>query len=295
MMGKRFIAENILRVTFGCDEFDTVGLTGLDQRVKLVIPGDDAPLGDFGQRDETCIGSGNWYANWRELPLEERGCMRTYTIRYPDQEQRTIDIDFVLHGDGGPASAWVQSAEEGDELVIVAPDEQSEFSSSGSDWHPGTARRVLLAGDETAAPAIAGILEQLGPEFSVDAFIEVPDAGDVFDIKTRASASIRWIPRKDADHGALLIDAVRQWAQGAQDVIAAAAAPVQQELDPVDVDRELLWESPADSDGEFYAWIAGESMAIKTIRRLLVREQGVDRKRVAFMGYWRHGQAERQS
>lgn len=32
---------------------------------------------------------------------------------------------------------------------------------------------------------------------------------------------------------------------------------------------------------------------VKTARRLLVSECGVDRKRVAFMGYWRLGQSER--
>lgn len=295
VVGKRYISANFLRVTFACDEFDNVGLTGRDQRIKLVIPDADNPIGDFGQSDPACIEGGNWYANWRELPSVERGSMRTYTIRYPNQQKCTIDVDFVLHGDGGPASAWVQNAKMGDELVIVAPDERSEHSASGSDWHPGTARRILLAGDETAAPAIAGILERLGPEFNVDAFIEIPDASDAFDIDTRAAASIHWIPRKDADHSELLIDAVREWALASQDVLAGAASPVQQELESVDVDSELLWESPSDSEGEFYAWIAGESFGVKTIRRLLVREHGVDRKRVAFMGYWRHGLAERQS
>lgn len=284
-----------MRVTFTCPDFEHIGLTGRDQRIKLVIPDTETPLGDFGQSDASCIAAGEWYANWRELSLAERGSMRTYTIRYPNQEQCTLDVDFVVHGDAGPASAWVQNARIGDELVIVAPDERSEHSGSGSDWHPGTARRILLAGDETAAPAIAGILEQLGPDFAVDAFIEVPEASDLFDINTRAAASIRWIPRRDAEHGALLIDAVREWTTANQDVLAAAASPVQQELESVDVDAELLWESPADGEGEFYAWIAGESMAVKTIRRLLVRDCGVDRKRIAFMGYWRHGQAERQS
>jgi NADPH-dependent ferric siderophore reductase len=33
---------------------------------------------------------------------------------------------------------------------------------------------------------------------------------------------------------------------------------------------------------------------VKGLRRQLVQGQGVDRKRVAFMGYWRLGQSERQ-
>jgi NADPH-dependent ferric siderophore reductase len=42
----------------------------------------------------------------------------------------------------------------------------------------------------------------------------------------------------------------------------------------------------------FYAWIAGEAAVIKDVRRYLVREVGIDRKQVAFMGYWRQGKAE---
>jgi NADPH-dependent ferric siderophore reductase len=45
---------------------------------------------------------------------------------------------------------------------------------------------------------------------------------------------------------------------------------------------------------DFYAWLAGESSVIKTLRRFLVSETGIDRKRVAFMGYWRLGKSEAQ-
>ncbi len=68
-----------------------------------------------------------------------------------------------------------------------------------------------------------------------------------------------------------------------------------QALADIDVDAQLLWESPDDADGEFYAWFAGEAAAIKTLRRLLVADCGVSRRRVAFMGYWRQGQAERSA
>jgi NADPH-dependent ferric siderophore reductase len=40
------------------------------------------------------------------------------------------------------------------------------------------------------------------------------------------------------------------------------------------------------------AWLAGEAGVIRTLRRHLVGERGVDRKAVAFMGYWRKGRAE---
>jgi NADPH-dependent ferric siderophore reductase len=41
-------------------------------------------------------------------------------------------------------------------------------------------------------------------------------------------------------------------------------------------------------DGEVFAWVAGESGMVKAVRRHLVRDRGVDRRRVEFCGYWLH-------
>ena len=76
----------------------------------------------------------------------------------------------------------------------------------------------------------------------------------------------------------------------------------------IDVDKTILWETPqlldaAALDGSlnpdkpsgalpFYAWIAGEAAVVRGLRRYLVRDVGIDRKQVAFMGYWRQGKAE---
>ena len=78
------------------------------------------------------------------------------------------------------------------------------------------------------------------------------------------------------------------------------------ELDDVNIDEEILWDVPAaltqaaqgssagtEKDARpFYAWIAGEAGPVKRLRRYLVQEVGVDRKQIAFMGYWRQGKAE---
>ncbi len=152
---------------------------------------------------------------------------------------------------------------------------------------------MLLAGDETAAPAIASILEALDDSYDVDAFIEVPTGADVLTVSCRPQFRVRWLPRADRPHGTALMAAVAGWTTASRELLTRAAAPRRQELEDIDVDRELLWDSPEEADGEFYAWIAGEAAAVKQLRRLLVTEHGVDRKRVAFMGYWRLGQSER--
>lgn len=286
------LSTSFVRVTLGSVDFEHIGMHARDQRIKLVIPGTAGRVGDFGQHAEEVPES--WYASWRELPEHKRGFMRTYTVRNPDPVQRTVDIDMVVHEGAGPAGAWAEAAETGQELVVVAPDQRADDPTVGSDWHPGTAQHILLCGDETAAPAIAGILEKLDSRFSATAFIEVHSADDMLELPTGADATINYLVRGDMTHGDKLVGAVRAWADEHRDLLERASAPRTQELDVIDVDTELLWESPADSEGEFYAWVAGESAAIKTIRRTLVTEHGVDRKRVAFMGYWRLGKSERQ-
>jgi NADPH-dependent ferric siderophore reductase len=287
----RRLAPHFVRVTFASDELEHFGTAGLDQRIKLVLPLDTLPGGfaDIGQAE----GAGDWWDRWRALPTDRRNPFRTYTVRRIDPVARELDVDFVVHHDPGPAGAWADAAAVGQSVIVIGPDERSPHSRGGIDWHPGTARRMLLAGDETAAPAICGILESLDPRCEVDAFIEVPTAADILSPMLPTGVRLTWLARGDAEHGAQLIDAVTTWTTRNADVLARAAAPRPQELEELDVDLELLWDSPEDGEGEFYSWIAGEAGTIKTLRRLLVSGCGVDRKRVAFMGYWRLGQAER--
>ena len=87
--------------------------------------------------------------------------------------------------------------------------------------------------------------------------------------------------------------------------LGVGAAPIEE---PDDVDPDL-WETPSySSSGEdvesaqavvghdlqdLYAWIAGESGVVTALRRVLVKDLDVDRRQVAFMGYWRKGVAMR--
>lgn len=288
------LAPSFVRVQFTGDDLEHFGTAGLDQRIKLILPLNDGNVSDIGQGDDDAIDAGTWYEKWRAVPSDVRSPLRTYTVRRIDAANRLLTVDFVVHHDAGPAGAWAETAAVGQQLVIVGPDERSDGSRLGLDWHPGTARRVVLAGDETAVPAICSILESLDGAYDADAFLEVPTAADFLHLELPANVRVTWLARDDRDHGIPLTGAVTAWTAGAGDVLSAAASPRRQELVDVDVDRELIWDSPEDSEGEFYAWIAGEAGTVKALRRHLVQGCGVDRKRVAFMGYWRLGQAERQ-
>jgi NADPH-dependent ferric siderophore reductase len=283
------LSPHFVRVTFTGPDFAHFGSAGPDQRIKVLLPHADGGFADLGQHD----GTGEWYDTWRALPVAERNLFRTYTIRRMDRATAELDVDFVVHHDAGPAGEWADRAEPGQELLIVGADERAGDPVGGYDWHPGSARRVLLAGDETAVPAIVAILESLAPGFEADAFVEVPTAADALVAPTAPGIRLHWLPREDRAHGAALTEAVTAWADGAEALLTRAAAPRPQELAEIDVDRELLWDSPEDAEGEFYAWIAGEAATVKGLRRMLVSQRGVDRRRVAFMGYWRLGQSER--
>jgi NADPH-dependent ferric siderophore reductase len=290
------LAPHFTRVTFQGDDLADFGTAGFDQRVKVVLPIAGRGFIDFPDGEE-------WYQAWRELPAERRNVFRTYTVRAVRPAEREVDIDFALHGDLGPASAWAISAAPGDEIILIGPDEQSPGRALGIDFRPGTVDTVLLAGDETAAPAICAILEQLSADASGVAMIEVPTADDVLPVRAPAGVEVRWLARTDETvHGERLIPAVRDWvartccAQGCIPGVATTTGALRAlaAAERADVDDAPLWDVPEGSslDGDCYAWIAGEASVIKTLRRFLVREAGMDRRQVAFMGYWRRGRAE---
>lgn len=285
----RRLSPSFVRVTFTGPELEHFSTAGGDQRIKVLLPHADGSFSDIGQGE----GAGNWYDRWRALDHQQRNPFRTYTVRRILPERAEVEVDFVVHHDAGPAGGWAEQASAGQELVIVGPDGRAAQSAGGVDFHPGTAKRILLVGDETAAPAICGILERLDDDHQVDAFIEVPTDADALTVDCAPTARVTWLPRGVRAHGEALREAVSTWVSASEDVLARAAAPRVQDLADIDVDRELLWEAPEDGQGEFYAWMAGEAATIKALRRLLVSERGVDRRRVAFMGYWRAGQAER--
>jgi NADPH-dependent ferric siderophore reductase len=320
------LSPNFRRITFGGYSLRNFGVAGdtLDLRVKLMIPsldeaGQPLPLPEFTMEEA------GWYQEWLAMDPAVRGSMRTYTVRSErlDAVYPEIDIDFVMHfddsGHGGPAANWALAAKPGDTLTIIGPNNRAAQCTTagaygGIEWRPGLAQRVLLAGDETAVPAISAILESLPADMTGHAFLEVPSAADFQHISTPANVEITWLARgasigRSRPHGELLKAAVAKavpvpgWVglKGTE----AAAGP---EPEDVNVDQDILWETPQRLDAAaieatknptlpagalpFYAWIAGEAFVIKEMRRYLVRDVGIDRKQVAFMGYWRRGKAE---
>ena len=78
-----------------------------------------------------------------------------------------LDIDLVIHGEEGPASAWAAAAQPGQEVAIGGP--------RGSRLVPEGLRRLIVVADETALPATARWLALTPPEVPVTALLDVAD------------------------------------------------------------------------------------------------------------------------
>ncbi|MFP7760853.1 siderophore-interacting protein [Marisediminicola sp. LYQ134] len=289
------LGENFVRVTFTGDALEHFLAPGDDQRVKLVLP-----LAETGLTTFPASAGTSWYTAWRSLPANEQCPLRTYTVRAHREAERELDIDFVVHGDTGPATRWVNRAREGDELLVVGPDARTLVQGidpiGGIEFKPGTAKRVLLAGDETAAPAICRILETLPRDTRGQVFIEVASEKDVLPVAAPGRMTVTWLARdtRGTEHGVALNRAVRTWVS---EMIVRPESDVADDITDIDVDREILWDVPAapargEVQHDLYAWIAGEAGCIKLLRRFLVQESGMHRDDVAFMGYWRRGRSE---
>ncbi len=247
----RPLGPGMVRITLhGADLRDFAG-GGRDQSFSLFLPhpGQEEPLVPIE------AGAG-WFAGWRALDPQVRAVMRSYTVRAQRPEAGEVDVDFALHGLTGPASRWAGRARGGERVVLLGPAVADNRSvgfrpAPSADW-------TLLAGDESALPAIGAILAGLPAGAPVRAWIEVSRLADMQALPTCADAEVTWLFR-DAGGTSRLAGAL----------------------------RTARW--PA---GTPYAWLAGECGVVRDLRRHLVNDRGVPRRSITFSGYWRRGASE---
>jgi NADPH-dependent ferric siderophore reductase len=181
-----------------------------------------------------------------------RARMRDFTPRAFDAAKRELTIDFALHG-AGIANAWAMRATPGDALGVGGP-RGSMVVSYHFDWY-------VLAGDETALPAIARRLEELPSGARAHVLIEVNDIEDEQPLRTAADAHVTWVHRRGARAGT------------ASALVAAV--------------RSL--ELPVSVDGvRGFVFVAGESTAVRAIRAHLA-ERGHPRDVQRVSAYWKRG------
>ena len=236
------LTPHMVRVVFGgegLDAFATAGYT--DSYVKLLFPppaeGDPEPY-DVQEIRES-------------RPREEWPVTRTYTVRAFDPASRRLTIDFVHHGDAGLAGPWAAAARPGDTLRLLGPG-GGYSPDPDADWH-------LLAGDESALPAIAAAVEHLPEGRPAHVFVEVADPREEQKLDAHSGVRVHWLHRGDRPVGALLTEAVR------------------------------ALEFPA---GRVHAFVHGEAGFVRDLRRLLRVEHGLPKEDLSISGYWRLGRDE---
>ncbi|SMC97885.1 siderophore-interacting protein [Lentzea albidocapillata] len=169
------LTPRMTRVTFSGPGLDALE-TWPDQQLKLLFPRPGGSAHVSGAPDV-----GTWYQAYLAVPEPERPWMRSFTVR--SLSDGVLTVDFVLHGDTGPASDWAARAQIGDVI--------GRFGPSRDYARPlGTADLVVFAGDETALPAIASLLELLPEAQQRLVFVEVADPLEEQDVP-----GVRWVHR----------------------------------------------------------------------------------------------------
>ncbi|MPZ48275.1 MAG: siderophore-interacting protein [Dehalococcoidia bacterium] len=215
--------------------------SGPASHIKVVLPqdGDDRPfIPDYGP-------DGPILAEGQKRPLS-----RTYTPRRWHPEAQALDVDFLLHGDG-PAASWAKSAQPGSLVAVTNPGGPYNLDASATSF--------VIAGDDSALPAIGTILEALPASARASVLIEVEDSTDEMELESRAQIDVTWLHRGDSEDpiGALLASTLRQA------------------------------KLPAAEAGRI--WVGCEAEIMRDLRRWLVFERGWDRKAIHTHGYWKLG------
>ncbi len=236
---KRWLTDTMVRITFGGPGAHGFESGIFDEHVKVIFP--DPETGEL--RLPTPDGD---ELDWpRPFPTS-----REYTIREHRPQQSEFDIDFVAHP-GGLASQWAAGAQVGDRLHVAGPPGGYRV---GDDYD-----LYVVAGDETALPAISRWLDEADETVRAAVYVEVPGPGSRQPLRDLPGVDVTWLPTSAADAQAL--------------ARAVRATPI-----------------PAGAD--VFVWLAGEAGAIKPLRRWVRDDLGLSKEHSSITGYWKRGHAD---
>ncbi|MGV4412753.1 siderophore-interacting protein [Chryseobacterium sp. T1] len=243
---RTYITPHYIRLALGNENIDKVKDSTFGSNNKVYI----APAG----KTKVHFPEFNYEKmEWKPMSDDIKPHIRTYTHRGINLENKEIYVDFVAHGDEGPASNFAINAPIGSELGISMKTDPSPLYPDAEDY--------LLVGDATAIPVLACILESLPADVQVHTIIEVISPEDIHTIETNAKASFEWIinptPAKNS-------------------TLAAKAKAHTEKMNPK----------------SRFAYIAAEFSAVKEIRTFLRKEKSWTKDELYAYSYWKFGKSE---
>jgi NADPH-dependent ferric siderophore reductase len=242
VLHREWVSPHTVRITAGGPGFDALRMNEFtDKYAKIIFV--DPGLGLTPPYDLAALRE--------SLPPDRQLVTRTYTLRRADVQRQQLAIDFVVHGDEGIAAPWAAHAEPGDVLTLSGAG-GAYHPDPGSDWH-------LLAGDESALPAICSALEALPGDARGIAYLETCDPGEYLDATPPSGMEVVWLHRpQPGSQPRLLADALLAgpWLSGRADVFAH-----------------------------------GERESMKAVRSALKARLG-DGDQLSLSGYWASGRTE---
>lgn len=223
-----------LRLT-GNSGFQNLAGPGIHVKLALPVHSGRSPVWPIAANNGTTI----WPTGEDELHV------RYYTIKSCDTDKQELEIDIVRH-EGGFIADWAETAQHGDEIGLMGP---------GGGERPTDTRRLLIAGDQTALPALCRMLDELAPDCT----------GCVIGAARSSEELKAYLPKTDLEVFAL--------------------PPERFQVDVVEQAKQLGVKIEPE-----FAWFAGEYKNAQDMRKLFKSELGLGKGRQFSITYWRAGQ-----
>lgn len=230
------VSANMIRVTFAGPEVAGVRRGSAGANCKLQLPEPGQSLDAFMAQ----VHSG------------PKPVTRTYTIAHVRDDPWEVDIDFVDHGDRGPASAWARAAGPGAFLNMMGPSEDKITDFAADYW--------IVGADMAALPMAAAYLNKMPADAKGLALLEILSAEDRQDFPIPAGFEVHWLINPDPS----------QTSYQQLNVLAQRPFPT----------------------GKVKTCIAGETGTIRAWKQLIEREHNLPREDVYISGYWKIGLKE---
>lgn len=236
VLSRARLTERMLRVWIEAPELAADDPTPAQYVRMLFTPDGSAPIAP------THTGRGfDWPGGTRPLA-------RNLTVAARTPEQGSVALDVVLHDEPTTLQRWAQSVEPGHVVATVGPGAGHRLDADASEW--------VLAGDESALPAIRTLIDGSPGVGRMKIVVEIEDASDRQDLAADPRVELTWLERRGASRGQPLVEHFAAW-------------------------------RPETADPE--VWLAGEHGAMRAIRRRLREDLGLSRSRSVAVPYWRAG------